>query len=112
MAQFFAGMDVPVSLSESQQEVLNIWNNLDEKEQNVVIQMLRGLQNKGNSCNENVDCFFFMELGDYGDWKKYYDIAQRKLEEMQREINAEKAQMSEEEILEDKNGMMNNWKQL
>lgn len=44
MAQFFAGMDVPVSLSESQQEVLNIWNNLDEKEQNVVIQMLRGLQ--------------------------------------------------------------------
>ena len=32
MAQFFAGMDVPVSLSESQQEVLNIWNNLDEKE--------------------------------------------------------------------------------
>ena len=39
-----AGMDVPVSLSESQQEVLNIWNNLDEKEQNVVIQMLRGLQ--------------------------------------------------------------------
>ena len=36
MAQFFAGMDV--------QEVLNIWNNLDEKEQNVVIQMLRGLQ--------------------------------------------------------------------
>ena len=39
MAQFFAGMDVPVSLSESQQEVLNIWNNLDEKEQNVVIQM-------------------------------------------------------------------------
>ena len=45
MAQFFAGMDVPVSLSESQQEVLNIWNNLDEKEQNVVIQMLRGLQN-------------------------------------------------------------------
>lgn len=37
-------MDVPVSLSESQQEVLNIWNNLDEKEQNVVIQMLRGLQ--------------------------------------------------------------------
>ena len=39
MAQFF-----PVSLSESQQEVLNIWNNLDEKEQNVVIQMLRGLQ--------------------------------------------------------------------
>ena len=30
MAQFFAGMDVPVSLSESQQEVLNIWNNLDE----------------------------------------------------------------------------------
>lgn len=31
MAQFFAGMDVPVSLSESQQEVLNIWNNLDEK---------------------------------------------------------------------------------
>lgn len=29
MAQFFAGMDVPVSLSESQQEVLNIWNNLD-----------------------------------------------------------------------------------
>lgn len=44
--------------------------------------------------------------------KKYYDIAQRELEEMQREINAEKAQMSEEEILEDKNGMMNNWKQL
>lgn len=44
MAQFFAGMDVLVSLSESQQEVLNIWNNLDEKEQNVVIQMLRGLQ--------------------------------------------------------------------
>lgn len=36
--------DDPVSLSESQQEVLNIWNNLDEKEQNVVIQMLRGLQ--------------------------------------------------------------------
>ena len=35
--------------------------------------------------------------------KKYYDIAQRELEEMQREINAEKAQMSEEEILEDKN---------
>ena len=34
--------------------------------------------------------------------KKYYDIAQRELEEMQREINAEKAQMSEEEILEDK----------
>ena len=33
--------------------------------------------------------------------KKYYDIAQRELEEMQREINAEKAQMSEEEILED-----------
>ena len=30
--------------------------------------------------------------------KKYYDIAQRELEEMQREINAEKAQMSEEEI--------------
>lgn len=29
MAQFFAGMDVPVSLSESQQEVLNIWNKLD-----------------------------------------------------------------------------------
>ena len=27
--------------------------------------------------------------------KKYYDIAQRELEEMQREINAEKAQMSE-----------------
>lgn len=44
--------------------------------------------------------------------KKYYDIAQRELEEMQREINAEKAQMSEEEILEIKNGMMNNWKQL
>lgn len=44
--------------------------------------------------------------------KKYYDIAQRELEEMQREINAEKEQMSEEEILEDKNGMMNNWKQL
>ncbi len=44
--------------------------------------------------------------------KKYYDIAQRELEEMQREINEEKAQMSEEEILEDKNGMMNNWKQL
>ena len=43
MAQFFAGMDVPVSLSESQQ-VFYIWNNLDEKEQNVVIQMLRGLQ--------------------------------------------------------------------
>ena len=35
MAQFCAGMDVPVSLSESQQEVLNIWNNLDEKEQNL-----------------------------------------------------------------------------
>ena len=44
--------------------------------------------------------------------KKYYDIAQRELEEMQREINEEKAQMSEEEILEDKNCMMNNWKQL
>lgn len=44
--------------------------------------------------------------------KKYYDIAQHELEEMQREINEEKAQMSEEEILEDKNGMMNNWKQL
>ena len=46
MAQIFAGMDVPVSLSESQQEVLNIWNNLDEKEQNVVIQMLLGLEIK------------------------------------------------------------------
>ena len=34
--------------------------------------------------------------------KKYYDIAQHELEEMQREINEEKAQMSEEEILEDK----------
>lgn len=34
--------------------------------------------------------------------KKYYDIAQRELEEMQREIDAEKEQMSEEEILEDK----------
>ena len=34
--------------------------------------------------------------------KKYYDIAQRELEEIQREINEEKAQMSEEEILEDK----------
>ena len=34
--------------------------------------------------------------------KKYYDIAQRELEEMQREINAEKVKMSEEEILEDK----------
>ncbi len=44
--------------------------------------------------------------------KKYYDIAQRELEEMQREINAEKAQMSEEEIQRIKNGMMNNWKQL
>ena len=63
MAQFFAGMDVPVSLSESQQEVLNIWNNLDEKEQNVVIQMLGDFKNKGNSCNENVDCFFFYGVG-------------------------------------------------
>ena len=34
--------------------------------------------------------------------KKYYDIAQREVEEMQRAIDEEKAQMSEEEILEDK----------
>ena len=39
--------------------------------------------------------------------KKYYDIAQRELEEMQREINAEKAQMSEEEILVQK--FLNKW---
>ena len=40
---------------------------------------------------------FFMELEIMVIEKKYYDIAQRELEEMQREINAEKAQMSEEE---------------
>lgn len=68
MAQFFAGMDVPVSLSESQQEVLNIWNNLDEKEQNVVIQMLRGLQKiKETVVTKMLTVSFFMELGDYGD---------------------------------------------
>lgn len=44
MAQFFAGKDVPVNLSESQQEVLKIWDGLDEKEQAVVMAMLRGLQ--------------------------------------------------------------------
>ena len=44
MAQFFAGKDVPVNLSESQQEVLKIWDDLDEKEQAVVMSMLRGLQ--------------------------------------------------------------------
>ena len=47
MAQFFAGKDVPVNLSESQQEVLKIWDGLDEKEQAVVMAMLRGLQKKG-----------------------------------------------------------------
>lgn len=68
MAQFFAGMDVPVSLSESQQEVLNIWNNLDEKEQNVVIQMLRGLLKiKETVVTKMLTVSFFMELGDYGD---------------------------------------------
>ena len=44
MAQFFAGMDVPVSLSESQQEVLNIWNNLDEKRTECSDTNARGLQ--------------------------------------------------------------------
>ena len=67
MAQFFAGMDVPVSLSESQQEVLNIWNNLDEKEQNVVIQMLRTSKIRETVVTKMLTVSFFMELGDYGD---------------------------------------------
>lgn len=62
--------------------------------------MLGDFKNKGNSCNENVDCFFFMELGDYGDWRNImilHSVNWKKCE-----IHAEKAQMSEEEILEDK----------
>ncbi len=66
MAQFFAGMDVPVSLSESQQEVLNIWNNLDEKEQNVVIQM-SGTSKIKETVVTKMLTVSFMELGDYGD---------------------------------------------
>ena len=37
--------------------------------------------------------------------KKYYDIAKREDEEIKRELEAEKAKMTEEEKLEEKNGM-------
>ena len=44
MAQFFDEKHVPINLTKSQQEVLKIWDSLDEKEQMVVMSMLRGLQ--------------------------------------------------------------------
>lgn len=43
MAQFFSEQESPVYLSEEQGEVLKIWDGLDEKEQKIVLAMLRGL---------------------------------------------------------------------
>lgn len=58
MAQFFAGMDVPVSLSESQQEVLNIWSDTNAPGTSKI---------KETVVTKMLTVSFFMELGDYGD---------------------------------------------
>jgi len=40
LAQLFAERDTPVSLTESQMELLNRWARLDEKQQAVIFQLL------------------------------------------------------------------------
>ena len=43
LSQFFREEN-PVDLTESQKEILKIWDNLSTKEQETVLAMLRGLQ--------------------------------------------------------------------
>lgn len=43
LSQFFREKN-PVDLTESQKEILKIWDNLSTKEQETVLAMLRGLQ--------------------------------------------------------------------
>ncbi len=40
LAQLFAEMDTPVSLTESQAELLNRWARLDERQQAVIFELL------------------------------------------------------------------------
>ena len=50
LSQFFRE-EIPAGLTESQKEILKIWNNLSTDELEIILVMLRGLQKRGNSSN-------------------------------------------------------------
>ena len=48
------------NLTEEQEEVLRIWNDLNTNEQETVMSMLRGLRKKENSSSICIGCSFFI----------------------------------------------------
>ena len=58
LSQFFREKN-PVDLTESQKEILKIWDNLSTKEQETVLAMLRGFRNEETVQTYMFGCFFF-----------------------------------------------------
>ena len=48
------------NLTEEQEEVLRIWNDLSTNEQETVMSMLRGLRKQKNSSSICIGCSFFL----------------------------------------------------
>lgn len=46
LAQFFAGKDVMIDLTDTQNEILSVWNDMNEEEQRIFLNFIRSIKEK------------------------------------------------------------------